>query len=407
MPRGSACCCAAFAAPLGAASLRGIGSTVLLLAWRLRRVTVTRHAGGRCPSCLRSRPCGGSWSRSWPGAPSPRRGGIRHRSSRRRRSRPGRASTRWAGAGKYLLLALDDDRELVVHLGMTGRAPAATRRARPVRAGVVGARRRARARAARRPPLRSHRRGAGGGVRVAADAGRPGPRAVGRGARRRRPVAAHRRRSRARIKTQLLSQRPVAGVGNIYADEALWRAGIHPARRSITRKQADRLLAELRDRPRAGHRQRRHHAPRLPHPRRRARPQPARARRLRPRRRALPPLRHRAAAHGHRRPGHHLLPHLPAPPLTPLSRARARRQAEPDGRCRLHLGRHREVVAPNEPRGRPTTVREHGRPVSLVADVAAGTVVATVATTQRPRVGARSARLPGRRRPRRRRSSTG
>ena len=86
------------------------------------------------------------------------------------------------------------------------------------------------------------------------------------------------KRSHARIKTQLLSQRPLAGVGNIYADEALWRAGIHPARRSITRKEADRLLAELRDRARAGHRQRRHHAPRLPHPRRRARPQPARAR---------------------------------------------------------------------------------------------------------------------------------
>lgn len=35
-------------------------------------------------------------------------------------------------------------------------------------------------------------------------------------------------RSQAPIKTYLLSQRPVAGVGNIYADEALWRAGIHP-----------------------------------------------------------------------------------------------------------------------------------------------------------------------------------
>lgn len=30
------------------------------------------------------------------------------------------------------------------------------------------------------------------------------------------------------VKTFLLSQRPVAGVGNIYADEALWRARIHP-----------------------------------------------------------------------------------------------------------------------------------------------------------------------------------
>lgn len=35
--------------------------------------------------------------------------------------------------------------------------------------------------------------------------------------------------SRAPIKALLLSQRPVSGVGNIYADEALWRARVHPA----------------------------------------------------------------------------------------------------------------------------------------------------------------------------------
>src|SRR5689334_22044040 len=34
--------------------------------------------------------------------------------------------------------------------------------------------------------------------------------------------------SRRAIKTQLLSQRPVAGVGNIYADEALWAARVRP-----------------------------------------------------------------------------------------------------------------------------------------------------------------------------------
>ena len=38
-----------------------------------------------------------------------------------------------------------------------------------------------------------------------------------------------------RIKTQLLSQRVIAGVGNIYADEALFYAGINPSVRSITR----------------------------------------------------------------------------------------------------------------------------------------------------------------------------
>jgi formamidopyrimidine-DNA glycosylase len=36
------------------------------------------------------------------------------------------------------------------------------------------------------------------------------------------------RRRRAPVKAVLLDQRVVAGVGNIYADEALWRARIHP-----------------------------------------------------------------------------------------------------------------------------------------------------------------------------------
>lgn len=45
------------------------------------------------------------------------------------------------------------------------------------------------------------------------------------------------------IKALLLDQRQVAGIGNIYADEALFRAGVHPARSAgtLTRKQA-RLL---------------------------------------------------------------------------------------------------------------------------------------------------------------------
>jgi formamidopyrimidine-DNA glycosylase len=38
------------------------------------------------------------------------------------------------------------------------------------------------------------------------------------------------RRSRAPIKALLLDQRKIAGVGNIYADEALYRAQIHPLR---------------------------------------------------------------------------------------------------------------------------------------------------------------------------------
>jgi formamidopyrimidine-DNA glycosylase len=48
------------------------------------------------------------------------------------------------------------------------------------------------------------------------------------------------------VKTQLLSQRPVAGVGNIYADEALWRARVHPAARTISRPKAHALHAAIR-----------------------------------------------------------------------------------------------------------------------------------------------------------------
>ena len=55
--------------------------------------------------------------------------------------------------------------------------------------------------------------------------------------------------TRTPIRNFLLDQRKVAGVGNIYALEALFRAGIRPTRRShrITRKEADRLRTALRD----------------------------------------------------------------------------------------------------------------------------------------------------------------
>lgn len=36
------------------------------------------------------------------------------------------------------------------------------------------------------------------------------------------------KRSRAKIKTALMDQSLIAGIGNIYSDEILWRAGVHP-----------------------------------------------------------------------------------------------------------------------------------------------------------------------------------
>lgn len=56
------------------------------------------------------------------------------------------------------------------------------------------------------------------------------------------------RRTRSGIKRVLLDQRRISGVGNIYADEALWAAGIHPetAADRISAAAASRLLEQLR-----------------------------------------------------------------------------------------------------------------------------------------------------------------
>jgi len=54
---------------------------------------------------------------------------------------------------------------------------------------------------------------------------------------------------RARIKALLLDQSALRGVGNIYADESLWKAKIHPARlgANLSRKQAHTLRRVLQD----------------------------------------------------------------------------------------------------------------------------------------------------------------
>jgi len=59
---------------------------------------------------------------------------------------------------------------------------------------------------------------------------------------------------RAPVKAFLLDQRRIAGVGNIYADEALFRARVHPLRPagSLTRAQCEALAAAVRDALSAG-----------------------------------------------------------------------------------------------------------------------------------------------------------
>lgn len=154
--------------------------------------------------------------------------------------------------GKYLLIGLEDDRELVVHLGMTGslriRPPGDTGDAH-VRAwwaldpGEVGCEGQA---LEYRDVRRFGRLAVAEGGAYSGTLAVQGPDALD-------PTLTsgqlwqHLRASRRAVKTQLLSQRPIAGVGNIYADEALWRARIDPARRTVTRAQAAALLDALRD----------------------------------------------------------------------------------------------------------------------------------------------------------------
>ncbi len=63
------------------------------------------------------------------------------------------------------------------------------------------------------------------------------------------PFAALFRGRRLAIKAALLNQSLLAGVGNIYADESLFRAGIRPTRRAgrLTHAELERLRLALRD----------------------------------------------------------------------------------------------------------------------------------------------------------------
>lgn len=151
--------------------------------------------------------------------------------------------------GKYLLVDLDDGRDLVVHLGMTGvlgftstvDAAAADPYVRAWWALDDG--RTLRFRDVRRfGRIAVVDRGAYGDLPTLAALGpEPFDDTL-------TPAVFHAalRGSRARLKTAVLGQRIIAGVGNIYADEAFWRAGVNPAARRIGGPAAARLLAALR-----------------------------------------------------------------------------------------------------------------------------------------------------------------
>jgi formamidopyrimidine-DNA glycosylase len=186
--------------------------------------------------------------------------------ARLRRALPGRTVRSLRRRGKYLALTLDDGRELVLHLGMTGQLFVAGARS----PRLLSARRRAALAPEQQHDFRPDRhthlelrfRDGGPAVlfrdvrkfgkvflvedgashprlsRLGPDALEVTPEQVWR--------AAHRRR--APIKSVLLDQSVIAGTGNIYADEALFRAGVRPGRSAgrVTRRDAERIVASMR-----------------------------------------------------------------------------------------------------------------------------------------------------------------
>jgi formamidopyrimidine-DNA glycosylase len=162
----------------------------------------------------------------------------------------GRRVERLGRRGKYLLWHLSEDVHLAQHLRMTGSVlaepevePLHTRvriRLSPRRGGGRGQVRRLVVADPRRfgtgelllgePALEEFLRARLGPEPLDADFTADDMRAALRG-------------RRAPIKAVLLDQRRIAGVGNIYADEALFRAGIHPLREAgkLTGEQAARL----------------------------------------------------------------------------------------------------------------------------------------------------------------------
>jgi len=160
----------------------------------------------------------------------------------------GRRIERVARRGKYLVLALEEEVALVMHLRMTGNLLlVAEADDKPGRAHL---RVRMRLSGGHRLLFVDQRR-FGTGVVLLGDAAlgayfdaRLGVEPLGPDftAESLRHLAAGRR---APAKAFLLTQERIAGVGNIYADEALWRSRIHPLRPVGTLKRPQ--LAALRD----------------------------------------------------------------------------------------------------------------------------------------------------------------
>ncbi|MBM3269540.1 MAG: bifunctional DNA-formamidopyrimidine glycosylase/DNA-(apurinic or apyrimidinic site) lyase [Candidatus Sericytochromatia bacterium] len=158
----------------------------------------------------------------------------------------GRTVRALARRGKYLLFDLED-RELVIHLGMSGRlfvassAPASPH----LRAefGLEGGDSLCFVDMRKFGTLCIVRPGQYAAIPTLA---RMGPEPLSDAFEQTAFVRAVARQGPC-IKAVLLAQKVVAGLGNIYVDEALHRSGIHPESRGIGRAQALRLHRAIRD----------------------------------------------------------------------------------------------------------------------------------------------------------------
>jgi formamidopyrimidine-DNA glycosylase len=185
--------------------------------------------------------------------------------ARLRAQLPGRTLGSLERLGKYLLGRLDDDRVLVLHLGMTGQLFSSAATSPRLLSAT--------ARAALSPEqqlvfepdahthLRIHFADAGPSVYLRdtrkfgkvmllepgqsdSRLERLGPDALAVDG---ELIFAATRKRRVSVKALLLDQSQIAGVGNIYADEALFLAGVRPTRRAarITRAECDRLAEAI------------------------------------------------------------------------------------------------------------------------------------------------------------------
>ncbi len=178
-----------------------------------------------------------------------------------RRGLLGRTTLRLTRHGKYLLADLDDDRRLLLHLGMTGQLfsteATSVRLLSASRRSSLTPEEQARFTPDKHTHLRLSFEDGGPGVffrdvrkfgkvrllrpgereprleRLGVDALDASGEQLFRAARKRRIP----------VKLLLLDQSVLAGVGNIYADEALFAASIRPSRRAerLTRRDCERL----------------------------------------------------------------------------------------------------------------------------------------------------------------------